>query len=77
MFFYLYTTIHWIVLYVSYCFIQVEVIGGADKYMAVCRTCFQLPGRLPVTGSTPIRGGEISTGRQLFDFEDSFTHLDY
>ena len=22
---------------------QVEVIGGADKYMAVCRECYRLP----------------------------------
>lgn len=23
-------------------FLQIEIIGGADKYLAVCRCCFQL-----------------------------------
>ena len=46
--------------------LQVEVIGGSDKYMAVCRTCYNLPDKPHLTSTTPIRGGEVSTGRQLF-----------
>ena len=49
--------------------LQIEVIGGVDKYMAVCRTCYKLPDQQHILGSTPVRGGEITTGRQLFDFE--------
>ena len=51
---------------------QVEVIGGMDKYMAVCRTCYTLPTHhhLTPTETTPIRGGDISTGRQLFPDEE-------
>ena len=52
---------------------QVEVIGGVDKYMAVCRTCYTLPTthhHLTPTETTPIRGGDISTGRQLFPDEE-------
>lgn len=55
--------------------VQVEVIGGADKYMAVCRSCYSMPDkqqRLASTYSspspsekTPIRGGELTIGRQL------------
>lgn len=50
---------------------QVEVIGGAEKYMAVCRTCYGLPGHhhLSPTATTPIRGGDITVGRQLFPDE--------
>lgn len=53
--------------------LQVEVIGGMDKYMAVCRTCYTLPAphhHLTPTETTPIRGGDISTGRQLFPDEE-------
>ena len=51
---------------------QVEVIGGMDKYMAVCRTCYVQPTyhHLTPTETTPIRGGDISTGRQLFPDEE-------
>lgn len=38
--------------------------------MAVCRTCYQLPSKPRVLSVTPIRGGEITSGRQLFDFSD-------
>lgn len=50
---------------------QIEVIGGAEKYMAVCRTCYGLPGHhhLSPTATTPIRGGDITVGRQLFPDE--------
>lgn len=48
---------------------EVEVIGGTDKYMAVCRTCYNLPSKPHLTAITPIRGGEITTGRQLFPDE--------
>jgi len=50
---------------------EVEVIGGAEKYMAVCRTCYGLPGHhhLSPTATTPIRGGDITVGRQLFPDE--------
>ena len=51
------------------------MIGGAEKYMAVCRTCYQIPGKHNHFGSTPIRGAEITTGRQLFDLQDSL--IDY
>ena len=49
---------------------QVEVIGGTDKYMAVCRTCYNLPDRNtflktePVQ-TTPARGGDVILARQL------------
>ena len=36
--------------------LQVEVIGGADKYMAVCRDCYKIPG----DGLTSISLGEPS-----------------
>ena len=48
---------------------EIEVIGGADKYMAVCRTCHNMPDRKALTRSehTPTRGGgDITLGRQLF-----------
>ena len=48
---------------------EIEVIGGADKYMAVCRTCHNMPDRKALTRSehTPPRGGgDITLGRQLF-----------
>lgn len=62
---------------------QVEVIGGTDKYMAVCRTCYGLPEKphlLPTspipstspdsTHTPPSRGGELTHGRQLlFDYD--------
>ena len=46
----------------------IEVIGGVDKYMAVCRTCYNIPERSPLIKSehTPIRGMDIPLGRQLF-----------
>lgn len=52
--------------------LQVEVIGGADKYMAVCRTCYKMPDKVQLsstspspTKATPIRGCELTIGRQL------------
>nr|CAP19646.1 thymidine kinase [Suberites domuncula] len=47
---------------------QIEVIGGSDKYMAVCRTCFSLPDKPTLTSKevTPIRGGDLTLSRQLF-----------
>ncbi len=62
---------------------QVEVIGGKDKYMAVCRTCYNLPEKphlLPTTPTPPATSdsvhtppskfGELPHGRQLlFDVE--------
>ncbi|XP_038067141.1 thymidine kinase, cytosolic-like [Patiria miniata] len=56
---------------------QVEVIGGADKYMAVCRECFNKPAHsslLPEENGnsiqTPTCEGAVSTskahGRKLF-----------
>ena len=47
---------------------EIEVIGGVDKYMAVCRTCYSIPERAALVKSehTPIRGGDITLGRQLF-----------
>ena len=49
----------------------IELIGGTDKYMAVCRTCYDMPDRSAVLRSegTPIRGGDITLGRQLFPDE--------
>lgn len=40
---------------------KVEIIGGADKYMAVCRTCYNLPDRHTITKTmtTPTRGGDV------------------
>ena len=56
--------------------VQVEVIGGSDKYMAVCRTCFSLPDTPTLSSKevTPIRGGEFSIGRQLFQPGDETLH---
>lgn len=47
---------------------EIEVIGGVDKYMAVCRTCYDIPERSALIKSehTPVRGGDITLGRQLF-----------
>jgi thymidine kinase len=48
---------------------EIEVIGGTDKYMAVCRTCYTMPDRKALVRSehTPTRGGGDTTlGRQLF-----------
>jgi len=33
----------------------VEVIGGADKYMAVCRACFKSPINLPASPRQPLQ----------------------
>ena len=57
----------------SLCFhVQVEVIGGADKYMAVCRSCHQLSSstikHYYPDGRTPERGGELTISRHL-DFD--------
>lgn len=59
----------------NYCIIlyyQVEVIGGADKYMAVCRACYKIPDKMQLSSTspspsktTPIRGYELTIGRQL------------
>ena len=48
-----------------------EVIGGSDMYMAVCRTCHQLAEKpqLIKKEHTPLRGGDITIGRHL-DFDD-------
>lgn len=35
---------------------KVEVIGGAEKYMAVCRDCYQFSTVHQVLGGAPIRG---------------------
>ena len=45
----------------------IEVIGGVDKYMAVCRTCYTIPDMSALIKSehTPRRGGDIGLGRQL------------
>ena len=48
------------------------MIGGADKYMAVCRACYQIPESKHVMSSaesTPVREGDLTTGRQLFGFD--------
>ena len=57
------------------CFKKVEVIGGADKYMAVCRTCYKMPDKETLsptspTSETPSRGPELGRGRSLF-FNDN------
>ena len=40
---------------------QVEVIGGADKYLAVCRACFKSPVKVSATSSP-----NCKTGRRQF-----------
>lgn len=35
--------------------LQIEVIGGADKYMAVCRECFHYASVHEVLAGSPIR----------------------
>ena len=46
---------------------EVEVIGGSDKYMAVCRTCFNIAPS-STTDLTPTRN--IPPGRQLIFSEN-------
>ena len=36
---------------------QVEVIGGTDKYLAVCRKCY--------FGSSPMNGNGVSVGAEI------------
>uniref|UniRef100_A0A8C7WVG4 Thymidine kinase n=1 Tax=Oryzias sinensis TaxID=183150 RepID=A0A8C7WVG4_9TELE len=43
---------------VKWCLLQVEVIGGADKYQAVCRTCYGGQEDKENTRRTPIRAGK-------------------
>jgi thymidine kinase len=54
---------------------EVEVIGGADKYMAVCRTCYKMPEKETLTSTsptseTPLRGPELGKRRTLL-FSDN------
>ena len=35
--------------------LQVEVIGGADMYMATCRSCFFAPGVVPASPRIPLK----------------------
>ena len=51
---------------------KVEVIGGADKYMAVCRECYHLPNTSNHTPWKPPLDDETH-GRELFP--DSPTKL--
>lgn len=44
---------------------QIELVGGMDKYMAVCRSCYSMSSPHLVS-TTPIRGGDVTSGRQLF-----------
>ena len=60
--------------------LQVEVIGGKDKYMAVCRTCYKMPDKVKLTPTTitaspnkttPIRGTELPHGLgRLLQYDD-------
>ncbi|XP_014666491.1 PREDICTED: thymidine kinase, cytosolic-like [Priapulus caudatus] len=46
-----------------------EVIGGADKYMAVCRSCFESPQKQTsnITPTTfPVTSQKLAPTRQLF-----------
>ena len=36
---------------------QVEVIGGADKYMAVCRDCYHFSSVHEVLSGAPVKNG--------------------
>jgi len=57
----------------------VEVIGGADKYMAVCRACFKSPVNIPASPRQPLKpvlhlhnteseaGEEVPVKKALFD----------
>lgn len=42
----------------------VELVGGMDKYMAVCRSCYNTSSLF--ASSTPTRGNDVTGGRQLF-----------
>ena len=62
--------------FIQCCDYKVEVIGGADKYMAVCRTCYKMPEKsltsTSPTSETPLRGPELGKGRTLlFNDNDS------
>ncbi|KAK6187784.1 hypothetical protein SNE40_005734 [Patella caerulea] len=58
---------------------QVEVIGGADKYLAVCRTCFTSPNKQSPRKRSPLKqinntqqltsssSGKSETTRRLFE----------
>ncbi|XP_063444542.1 thymidine kinase, cytosolic-like [Mytilus trossulus] len=49
----------------------VEIIGGADKYLAVCRSCFKSPLKSPRKHETPpfnsIKETKTMANRQLFN----------
>ena len=43
-------------VFTSCLFVQVEVIGGAEKYMAVCRRCFHSPtANIPASPRIPLK----------------------
>ena len=42
-------------LHFSHSKLQVEVIGGADMYMATCRSCFFAPGVVPASPRIPLK----------------------
>lgn len=50
---------------------QVEIIGGADKYLAVCRSCFKSPLKSPRKHETPpfnsMKESKTMANRQLFN----------
>ncbi|CAG2208677.1 TK [Mytilus edulis] len=50
---------------------KVEIIGGADKYLAVCRSCFKSPLKSPRKHETPpfnsMKESKTMANRQLFN----------
>ena len=52
-------------LNVSHSKLQVEVIGGADMYMATCRSCFFAPGVVPASPRIPLKTMNNGTKGQL------------
>lgn len=43
---------------------QVEVIGGADKYMAVCRKCYFSPVNVPASPRLPLKTIDHQNGQE-------------
>ena len=49
---------------------EIELVGGTDKYMAVCRSCYNTSAGT-LLSATPIRGGDVTSGRQLFSHHEA------
>ena len=57
--------------------LQVEVIGGADMYMATCRSCFFAPGVVPASPRMPLKTMNNDTKENIHDNVDNDEIIPY